>query len=136
MGNLGDYQRITTLFKQLGGPRAAKFYLAGGAAALFAAGGAAYAGIQRIGPLVKNWLEARNQLDSLAGSSFIVHTATEDDQGLRFEVDDQFRVLERDKDAVLIELIGNDDNPWVVSSEVLSRISDFPSDSAAVATDR
>ena len=46
-------------------------------------------------------------------------------EGLEFKIGDQFRVLESDKDAILIEKIGDNNNPYFVSAELLKNISDF-----------
>lgn len=129
MSNLGDYQRITTLIKQLGGPKAAKAIVAAGAVLLVTAGGAAHAGYQKAAPKVKDWISKLGQPDALAGHVYAIHIDAEDDQGLAFKAGDTFRVLERDGDAVLIELIGNDDNPWAVSAKFLAQVSDFPAES-------
>lgn len=131
MSNLGDYQRITTLIKQLGGPKVARALAAAGAVLLVTAGGAAHAGYQKAAPKVKDWIAKLGQPDALAGSVYNVRIDAEDDQGLAFQAGDTFRVLERDGDAVLIELVGNDDNPWAVSAAFLARISDFPADIAS-----
>lgn len=46
-------------------------------------------------------------------------------EGLAFKIGDQFRVLETDKDAVLIEKIDDDNNPYFVSEELLTNISNY-----------
>lgn len=46
-------------------------------------------------------------------------------EGLEFKIGDQFRVLETDKDAVLIEKLDDDDNPYFVSEELLTNISNY-----------
>lgn len=48
-------------------------------------------------------------------------------EGLEFKIGDQFRVLEKDKDAVLIEKIGDDNNPYFVSEELFKNISNYKS---------
>ena len=127
MSNLGDYQRIVELIKKVGGPAAAKRYAMLGAAGLVAIGGLAHKGIQTAGPLVRNRLDSLKQHHELSGATYVVHSAATDEQGLELLPGAKFRVLERDDDAVLIEVVGRDDNPWVVSAKLLERISDFPS---------
>ncbi len=39
---------------------------------------------------------------------------------------DSFRVLECDGDAILIEVIGNPNNPYMVSGQFLATVSAFP----------
>lgn len=134
MSNLGGYQVITTLIKSVGGPENAKKLAVAAGGALFVAGGATYAGIQKATPVVKKqavqllakWGSRAESTDELAGSVFTVTSAAESDQGVSFDIGDTFRVLERDTDAVLIELIGNEDNPWVIAADLLAEISDFP----------
>lgn len=136
MSNLGGYQVITTLIKRVGGPENALKLAAAAGGLLLVAGGAAHAGVQKATPALKNkagqlferWRGRVGATDQLAGSIYAVTAAAESDQGVSFNVGDTFRVLERDADAVLIELIGNDDNPWVISADLLVEISDFPSD--------
>lgn len=136
MSNLGGYQTITTLIKRVGGPENAMKLAVAAGGLLLVAGGAAHSGIQKATPALKNkaeqlfekWRGRAGATDELAGSVCTVTAAAESDQGVSFNVGDTFRVLERDADAVLIELIGNDDNPWVISADLLMEISDFPSD--------
>lgn len=46
-------------------------------------------------------------------------------ENLAFELGDRFKVLEFDGDAILIEKIGDSNNPYVVSSEFLEKISNY-----------
>ena len=43
-----------------------------------------------------------------------------------FRVGDEYRVLECDEDAILIEVLGDPNNPYFVSGALLATISDFP----------
>lgn len=134
MSNLGGYQVITTLIKRVGGPENAVKLAAAAGGLLLVAGGAAHAGIQKAAPalrkkaeeLFQKWRSRPGATDELVGSIYTVTAAAQGDQGVSFDVGDTFRVLERDADAVLIELIGNDDNPWVIAADLLAEISDFP----------
>lgn len=136
MSNLGGYQVITTLIKRVGGPENAMKLAAAVGGLLLVAGGAAHAGMQKATPALKkkaeqlfeNWRSRAGSVDRLAGSVYTVTAAAESDQGVSFKIGDTFRVLERDADAVLIELIGNDENPWVIAADLLAEISDFPAD--------
>lgn len=60
-----------------------------------------------------------------ANTIFTVKTEAADKQGLKFQKGDKFRVLETDGDAILIELLGNSNNPYFVSDSFLKSISDF-----------
>lgn len=42
-----------------------------------------------------------------------------------FNIGDKVRVLEVDRDAVLIEISGNDDNPYFASKKFLKTISNY-----------
>ena len=46
-------------------------------------------------------------------------------ENLVFKLGDKFKVLEFDGDAVLIEKIGDSNNPYVASSEFLGKISNY-----------
>lgn len=46
-------------------------------------------------------------------------------EGLQFHVGETFKVLERDGNAVLIEKLGDDNNPYFVVAELLNEISDY-----------
>ena len=46
-------------------------------------------------------------------------------EGLEFAIGDQFRVLDMDGNSVLIEKIGDRNNPYFVSAELLHKISDY-----------
>lgn len=134
LSNLGGYQVITTLIKSVGGPENAKKLAVAAGGALFVAGWATHAGVQKVTPVVKEqtvrllakWRSRADSTDGLAGLVFTVTSAAESDQGVSFGIGDAFRVLERDTDAVLIELIGNENNPWVIPADLLAEISDFP----------
>ena len=39
--------------------------------------------------------------------------------------EDKFRVLNRDMDSILIEKLGDDNNPYFVSAEFLKKVSEF-----------
>lgn len=54
----------------------------------------------------------------------IIKSATSN-EGVVFQVGDTCRVLGRDDDSILVELIGADNNPYFVSADFLGSISDF-----------
>lgn len=127
MSNLGGYQVLTTLAKKVGGP--------GKLVALIAGGGAIAGGIVVKGGefAVKKGKQAiakrKEKKKDSAIRTDVIYTVEQDaesNKGLEFKVGDRFRVLEYDGDAILIELIGNDNNPYFVSGELLKEISDYP----------
>lgn len=128
MSNLGGYQTITTVIKALGGPTKAVSIILGGTLAVGGIGGSMVPGAyKRVKAAVKN-RAARNT----TGQMFTVHTERDGDDRKepKLRVGDQYCVLERDGDAVLIEVLGNADSPYFVSGKMLSAISDFPTNEA------
>jgi hypothetical protein len=123
MGNLGGYQAVTTIIKSLGGPTKAAVLVLGGT---FLAGGAAYAGGQKLVTAVNSAINKRSVPCATKGRLFEVVCDGEDGNGLRLRAGDEYRVLECDADAILIEVLGDPDSPYFVSSGFLRTISDFP----------
>lgn len=122
MSNLGDYQRMTILAKKVGGPKNLAVIIAG-------AGAVASVALYKGGEIVKEKVRKKKNKEKLKETSDSkVYSITVDgvsDDGLEFKIGDQFRVLETDKDAVLIEKIGDDNNPYFVSVEFLEMISNY-----------
>ena len=121
MGNLGWYQILTTAAKKLGGPKQLIGILVGGGAIL---GGGAVIGGATIKKKVTSKLNKKKQIADAA----IIHTVKaegESKEGLHFNAGDKFKVLEADGDAGLIEIVGDDNNPYFVSLNFLSSISDY-----------
>lgn len=120
MSNLGDYQRMTILAKKVGGPKNLAVIIAG-------AGAVASVALYKGGEIVKEKVRKKKNKEKLKETSdSIVYSITVDgvsDDGLEFKIGDQFRVLETVKNAVLIEKIGDDNNPYFVSVEFLEMIS-------------
>lgn len=78
--------------------------------------------------MLKKSKEEKNKEKLKETSDSIVYSITVDgvsDDGLEFKIGDQFRVLETVKNAVLIEKIGDDNNPYFVSVEFLEMISNY-----------
>lgn len=114
MSNLGAYQTMTTWSKRVGGP----FNLA----AIIAIGGY---GLGKLGEFgfkkVKNF---KNKKDKpIAVYSILSHSVS--NEGLVFNIGDQIRILESDKEVVLIEKIGDLNNPYYVSADLLRSISNY-----------
>lgn len=130
MSNLGGYQTITTIVKALGGPKKAVGLILGGTLAV---GGVVGSFVPSVFKAAKDAIEKRTSHSPTTGQMFTVHTHRDGDgrSEPKLRVGDQFRILERDGDAVLIEVLNDDDNPYFVSGEILARISDFPANEAA-----
>ena len=120
MSNLGWYQIMTTWSKKVGGPLQLMGLFAGGG---FVLGG----GTVTIGKSVKKKIGESFEKKRKAAEKAIIHTVhteSRSNEGLLFKEGDTFRILETDGDAALIEIIGNDCNPYFVSLKFLRSISD------------
>jgi hypothetical protein len=123
MGNLGAYQRMTTVAKKFGGPgRLLGVTLVTGAAVYRSS----EAGIKKVALTIKN----RNVPGATKGQVFRATSDGDGGGGLKIRVDDEYRVLECDGDPILIEVLGDPGNPYCVSSEFLRSVSDFSQDDA------
>ena len=121
MGNLGWYQIVTTWSKKVGGPLKLLAIVFGGGT-LF--GGGTTLGIQKIKKAILKNLEEKRRSEESA----VIYTVKCDGQsneGLRFKEGEQFKVLETDGDAGLIEKIGDSNNPYFVSLKFLHSISNY-----------
>ena len=121
MSNLGLYQTMVTLAKRVGGPAKFMALLVGGGAV---AGGTVVKGVD----LAKNAISAKREADARKIQSlrtYVVRSDGTSNEGLAFQAGDEFKVLERDGDAVLIERIGDEGNPYFVSAGFLGEISDY-----------
>jgi hypothetical protein len=120
MSNLGDYQRITTLAKKLGGPkRLAVAVGVGGYAVIRFGEGATRKAIRT--------LRERGEPCPLNGLVFVATSAGNDDgAGVTLDIGDRYRVLEGDGEVVLIEVLGDGGSPYFVSADFLRSVSDFP----------
>ena len=118
MGNLGWYQLMTTVAKRVGGPK----MLAG----IVAVSG--YVGGKIIEIPVKG-LFSMTKKEKDPEKEYPLYTinksAEDKKQKLILNEGDQFRVLESDGNAILIEVLGNDNNPYFVDSEFLAGVSNY-----------
>ncbi|MDD4773315.1 MAG: hypothetical protein PHZ09_06875 [Eubacteriales bacterium] len=129
MSNLGGYQLLTTLAKKLGGPKNLVLLLMVGGAVI---GTTTVEGGKFAVKKAKKFIDLHNQkkAKNITGSTesntlYTISKCRKSNEGLVFAIGDQFRVLEFDGDAILIELIGNDNNPHFVAAELLREISDY-----------
>lgn len=121
MGNLGAYQVMTTVAKKVGGPVKLTVGVAvGGYVVIRTAEGVIKTGIKK----VKKHKET-NEFALNTSKLYTVHECGESNEGLIFNINDTYRILEKDGDAVLIEKIGVANNPYFVSAEFLRKISDY-----------
>ena len=121
MNNLGWYQVITTWSKKVGGP----LNLLGIVAGVGALGGVAGTkGIEALVASQKKKAIEKEKVAELSKTYTIIKDGVSN-EGLQFHVGETFKVLERDGNAVLIEKLGDDNNPYFVASEFLNGISDY-----------
>ena len=121
MGNLGWYQIVTALSKKVGGPLKLLAIVFGGGT-LF--GGGTTLGVQKLRKIILKNLKEKKQADESA----VIYTVNSDGQsneGLQFKEGEQFKILETEGDAGLIEKIGDGNNPYFVSLKFLSSISNY-----------
>ncbi|MFW0170309.1 hypothetical protein [Rothia sp. P4278] len=114
MSNLGGYQIITTLVKKVGGPKSAAGIALGSL-------GLAY----KIGGLVERKKMPKASSNDLSARLYKVTAEVSCGGGLTLTPGNVFRVLAQNEDTVLIAVIGDDDNPYQVSPELLAENSDF-----------
>ena len=121
MSNLGWYQVITTWSKKVGGP----LNLLGIVAGVGAIGGVA--GTKGVEALVGSQKKKAAEKEKAAEllKTYTVSKECVSNEGLQFHVGETFKVLERDGNAVLIEKLGDDNNPYFVAAELLNEISDY-----------
>lgn len=117
MGNLGMYQWMTFVSKKVGGPK--NFML------LVALGG--YATLRTAEWAGKTAFKAIKGKD-MDGRIYTVKSSYAiggDDKGCcEFVAGDQYRILETDGDAVLIEKIGDSNNPYFADKRLLEEITE------------
>lgn len=122
MSNLGAYQVMTTVAKKVGGP------VVLGVVTFFSG----YVVLRPTEAGVKSIVRAirsRNVPCTTKGRVFRAK-ANGEEGDLSLHVGDEYRVLECDGDAILIEVLGNSGNPYFASSDFLRSVSDFPEDNA------
>lgn len=119
MSNLGPYQTMTTIAKKIGGP----INLLG----VVAAGGYSVFRIVEIG--VKKGVDKLDEIKkSKAIKASVLYTVSKEgtsNEGLHFNVGDTFHVLQQVGDAVLVEKVGDTNNPYFVAYDFLMSISNF-----------
>lgn len=120
MSNLGGYQRLTTIAKKVGGPTNLVLLIAGSGAVVYKGGEI----LVRKAIKNVNKLYAENSSE-ISSQIYIVNKQGVSNENLVFELGDRFKALEFDGDAILIEKIGDSNNPYVVSSEFLEKISNY-----------
>ena len=118
MSNLGAYQWITTIAKKVGGPEKLMALIAAGSIAIYK--GSEIAVKKIIKAVKKSKAKAEEK-----GLAYKVTIPDKSNEGLQFNIDDEFFVLETDGDVILIEKIGDSNNPYFVEKKLLNKISNY-----------
>lgn len=122
MSNLGGYQWLTTTAKKVGGPINLMLITASTGAAIYKSSEIV---IKNSIKAVKKKYDDKKLKTEFNIKQYTVKTFGVSNEGLEFKVGEQFKVLESDGKAVLIEKIGDTNNPYFVSVELLKEISDY-----------
>ncbi len=119
MSNLGPYQWFTTASKKLGGP--IQFVL------LAALGGyILFRGIEAGGKYVYKLVKKNKDLSDgeiLNASKWIVKVEGTSNEGIHFNIGDEFYILGNDNDAILIDKIGDSNSPYYISKNFFDFIT-------------
>lgn len=122
MSNLGMYQTVVTLMNKHGGPLKAIIKYSGIMLTIGAAiGGGTVSFIDKAKN--KYTQKTQNNRISLLDKTFTVSSPFTSDNGLNLQIGDCFRIILEDKDVRIIECIGDDTQPYVVTEDDLLRIS-------------
>lgn len=128
MSNLGAYQWFTTISKKVGGP----YQLLG----ITAIGGYTViriieAGGKAVYKLVKKNKGKNQRKNIIETPEYTVIKAGKSNENVNFSIGDKFRILEKDKDSVLIDKLGDPNSPYFVSASFLEEISEYDGKSKA-----
>ena len=121
MSNLGTYQLMTILAKKVGGPKKLLLIVAATGWLVLRSG---EAGAKAIVSKFRNAPHTSSDYQHF-GETFAVTATTGVAEGLILNEGSTFHVLDRDQDSVLIAVPGNKNNPYFVSAEILSKISNY-----------
>ncbi len=117
MSNLGMYQVMTKVAKKVGGPINLIVLTMGVGGVIYKSGEVAFK------KMYKKIKKQNGKLEMLE-----VYTVTSygtSGKDLILNLGDKYRILESDGESVLIEKIGDTNNPYFVSADFLRSISDF-----------
>lgn len=128
MSNLGPYQWFTTISKKVGGP----YQLLG----ITAIGGYTViriieAGGKTVYKLVKKYKGKNQRKNIIETPEYTVVKAGKSNENVNFSIGDKFRILEKDKDSVLIDKLDDPNSPYFVSAAFLEEISEYDGKSKA-----
>ncbi len=116
MSNLGGYQILTTVAKRVGGPTRLAIYTAVGGYFVLRI-------IEASGKIVYKRIND-SKVDNYRSpqEEYIIISDGVDTQGVVFKVGDIIKILDTLPEGVLIEKVGDKDNPYVVSFDFLKTV--------------
>ena len=120
MSNLGWYQVMTTAAKKVGGPRNLFLLTLGAGGVVYKCGEMA---VKKAYHTLKGLTDRTDRVEM--SQVYKVVVSGEDGKNLVLNVDDTYRILESDGESVLIEKIGDTNNPYFVSADFLRSVYDF-----------
>lgn len=123
-GNLGGYQTATTIIKRLGGPKAAAGVLGAVGTGLFFIGGL-------IGSALTRKIDAKKAGEKmpadpsspLIGRTFETVAPGTDASEKTLSAGEKIKVMFEDGDAVMVELVGDDEAPHWLSRETFASMT-------------
>ena len=122
MSNLGAYQWITSTSKKVGGPVNLLLLTGAAGATLYKLG---EIGVKKVIKAFKAYQATKTKCLQSDENIYSVTSPGTSNEGVEFPIGTKFQVLEKDSDFVLIGKIGDKNNPYFVSAEFLSTISNF-----------
>lgn len=122
MSNLGWYQWFTTNAKKVGGPLNLMGLIAIGGYAIIRTG---EAGVKNAIKLAKNHNKDKSDNEPKKCSIYDVVNPAHIEEGIDVQVGDKIKVCAIDEEAVLIEILGNKNNPYFIDFNLLKSIVDY-----------
>lgn len=122
MSNLGAYQWITSTSKKVGGPVNLLLLTGVAGAAIYKLG---EMGVKQCTKAIKLHRNSKSKTGEPASKIYVVTSNGESNEGVCFAIGNRYRVLERDNESVLIEKMGDKNNPYFVSADFLRTVSNF-----------
>ncbi len=118
MSNLGAYQTMTTISKKVGGP----YNLAG----ILVGAGVAFGVVATNGArFISDKVKEKKKIGRKDIVEYTVFKEATTNEGIKLKKGYKFNVLERDGDAVLVNILDIDNNPYFVSLNLLKSVSNY-----------
>lgn len=120
MSNLGTYQLLTVAAKKVHGPGKLVAGIFTGGALL---GWGLHSMYKKTKERIKEKYKEVNRSSSEETYTILVDGESSD--GLHLKKGDTFKVLENDGDSILIEVLGDQNNPHFISRDLLEAVSNY-----------